>query len=436
MVSGLLVTPPEDFTSDTHNKRNSILGSHHNKTTPSKIAHRHARQREAPANPILKREPARANPSMDGRHKRVWKACERCRMKKTKCDGEFPCKRCKDDGLICTAGIRKKTEYKQLPKGYAEVLEHTQFALVQTVHKLYQMVREGQTWTLDEPTLNDRNLPVIHDIADKLGCIRPHSDIDLPISHIFPEDERGLTELQAKLEAAEAESATRELQVSSNSSTSNAAAPHPVPLQHQQSSRSSGSHNQEGAISSPSAAGISSGPGSVSDTSDLDMDYRATAFGGSGGSFVDSPPSYAASHNDFNPRVLPQPPRINSAPSFLPAGQQQQLKGRVSYSGPQVMSRQVSTAQTAPQQRPFTKQEPQQRQQQFDATMNDYTQHQSNMAFLANDGSNDDGFLINPHMVGPAFFDEGLQVMGDGTMGDPMLWNGVLGSSEFDESLI
>lgn len=73
---------------------------------------------------------------MDSRHKRVWKACERCRMKKTKvrlgsrvdvsaplkltlpqCDGEFPCKRCKDDGLVCTAGTRKKTEYKQLPRG-------------------------------------------------------------------------------------------------------------------------------------------------------------------------------------------------------------------------------------------------------------------------------------------------------------------------------
>lgn len=76
--------------------------------------------------------------AVDGRHKRVWKACERCRMKKTKvgfpalrtelciaaqpltrrqCDGEFPCKRCKDDGLVCTAGTRKKTEYKQLPRG-------------------------------------------------------------------------------------------------------------------------------------------------------------------------------------------------------------------------------------------------------------------------------------------------------------------------------
>ncbi|GJN81405.1 hypothetical protein PLIIFM63780_004939 [Purpureocillium lilacinum] len=130
---------------------------------------------------------------MDGRHKRVWKACERCRMKKTKCDGEFPCKRCKDDGVVCTAGVRKKVEYKQLPKGYAEVLENTQFALIATVHKLYSM-------TLGEPELNDRGQPVIHNIAQKLGCIRPNSDIDLPVHSVFPEDEAGMVELARQLE--------------------------------------------------------------------------------------------------------------------------------------------------------------------------------------------------------------------------------------------
>jgi len=137
---------------------------------------------------------------VDGRHKRVWKACERCRMKKTKCDGEFPCKRCKDDGLVCTAGTRKKTEYKQLPKGYAEVLENTQFALIATVHKLYSMVRNNQQWDLGEPELNDRGQPIIHNIASRLGCIRPNSDIDLPVHSVFPEDEAGLAELARQLE--------------------------------------------------------------------------------------------------------------------------------------------------------------------------------------------------------------------------------------------
>ncbi|KFX94550.1 hypothetical protein V490_04311, partial [Pseudogymnoascus sp. VKM F-3557] len=105
----------------------------------------------------------------DGRHKRVWKACERCRMKKTKCDGESPCKRCRDDGLVCTAGHRKKAEFKQLPRGYAEVLENTQYALIATVHKLYAMVLAGEQWTLEPPVVNARGQPVIHDIAAKLG---------------------------------------------------------------------------------------------------------------------------------------------------------------------------------------------------------------------------------------------------------------------------
>jgi hypothetical protein len=126
-------------------------------------------------------------------------------MKKTKCDGEFPCKRCKDDGLVCTAGTRKKTEYKQLPRGYAEVLENTQFALIATVHKLYAMVRNGQSWDLGEPELNDRGQPIIHNIASKLGCIRPNSDIDLPVHSVFPEDEQGLADLAKQLEEQQKE---------------------------------------------------------------------------------------------------------------------------------------------------------------------------------------------------------------------------------------
>ncbi|CAG8951664.1 hypothetical protein HYFRA_00005464 [Hymenoscyphus fraxineus] len=139
--------------------------------------------------------------SVDGRHKRVWKACERCRMKKTKCDGESPCKRCKDDGLVCTAGSRKKTEFKQLPRGYAEVLENTQYALIATVQKLYTMVRNNESWELGEPEMNERGQPVIHDIASKLGCIRPSPDLP----HTFPEGAEDFAELQAQLTAARAD---------------------------------------------------------------------------------------------------------------------------------------------------------------------------------------------------------------------------------------
>lgn len=35
----------------------------------------------------------------------------------SQCDGELPCKCCKDDGLVCMAGSRKKAEFKQLQQG-------------------------------------------------------------------------------------------------------------------------------------------------------------------------------------------------------------------------------------------------------------------------------------------------------------------------------
>ena len=108
--------------------------------------------------------------------------------------------------MICTAGTRKKTEYKQLPPGYAEVLENTQFVLIATVQKLYSMVRNGESWDLGEPELNDRSQPVIHNVAAKLGCLRPNSDLDLPVHSIFPEDEAGMAELARQLQEQSATS--------------------------------------------------------------------------------------------------------------------------------------------------------------------------------------------------------------------------------------
>ncbi|KAH7465313.1 hypothetical protein FOMA001_g17228 [Fusarium oxysporum f. sp. matthiolae] len=142
---------------------------------------------------------------MDGRRNRAWKACERCRTKKTKCDGNFPCKRCKDDGLICTASVRKKRGYKKLPLEYAAVFQNTQLILIATIHKLYSMVRNSQPWELGEPDLNDRGLPVVHNIAQKLDCIRPNSDIDLPWYVVFPEDEAGMVKLALQLEEKQKE---------------------------------------------------------------------------------------------------------------------------------------------------------------------------------------------------------------------------------------
>jgi len=68
----------------------------------------------------------------DPRRKRVWKACERCKIKKIKvrnkappqrpsieprqCDAEGPCKRCKEDGMICVTSSKRRSELESVPR--------------------------------------------------------------------------------------------------------------------------------------------------------------------------------------------------------------------------------------------------------------------------------------------------------------------------------
>ncbi|KAJ9419572.1 hypothetical protein QL093DRAFT_2101601 [Fusarium oxysporum] len=184
MGTGSLTSPlVEDHKSTL--SRKSISSS----TKSVKPMHRPSKRASSSAATIHRHDHIPHKTGMDGRNKRVWKACERCRMKKTKCDGEFPCRRCKDDSLVCTAGVRKKTKNKQVPSSYAEVLENTQYALITTVHELYSMVRNNQSWDLGEPELDDRGQPVIHNIVQKLGCICLNRDVDLPVHSVFPKDE-------------------------------------------------------------------------------------------------------------------------------------------------------------------------------------------------------------------------------------------------------
>jgi hypothetical protein len=68
------------------------------------------------------------------------------------------------------------------------------------------MVRTGKQWTLGEPELNDRGLPVIHEVASKLGAIRPNSDIDLTVHSVFPGDEASMAELARQLEEQQQQS--------------------------------------------------------------------------------------------------------------------------------------------------------------------------------------------------------------------------------------
>ncbi|ODQ64833.1 hypothetical protein NADFUDRAFT_71218 [Nadsonia fulvescens var. elongata DSM 6958] len=70
---------------------------------------------------------------MDARkHKRVGKACDSCRIKKTKCDGKKPCTKCLLDNKLCTYSEKRKPKEKQYPQGYVDLLE-SRLAILQKV---------------------------------------------------------------------------------------------------------------------------------------------------------------------------------------------------------------------------------------------------------------------------------------------------------------
>lgn len=81
------------------------------------------------------------------------------------------------------------------------------------------MLRNNEVWDLGEPEMNDRGQPVIHDIASKLGCIRPSPDLP----YAFPEGADDFAELQHQLQSARHEMASEDAGSRKQSEDSSAA---------------------------------------------------------------------------------------------------------------------------------------------------------------------------------------------------------------------
>ncbi|KAF2008230.1 hypothetical protein P154DRAFT_569044 [Amniculicola lignicola CBS 123094] len=114
--------------------------------------------------------------SQDNIRKRVCKACDRCRLKKSKCDGASPCSRCKADNAICVFGERKKSQDKVYPKGYVEMLEQQQAQLVSGLRELYGRLQSGQGWP-GQPLREAQNgHPLTHDILERLDLLHSTND--------------------------------------------------------------------------------------------------------------------------------------------------------------------------------------------------------------------------------------------------------------------
>ncbi|KAF2459546.1 hypothetical protein BDY21DRAFT_384712 [Lineolata rhizophorae] len=108
--------------------------------------------------------------------KRVCKACDRCRLKKSKCDGASPCSRCKADNAICVFGERKKSHDKVYPKGYVEMLEQQQAQLVAAMRELYRRIQAGERWPGSPLEEQPGGHPLTHDILERLDLL--HIKVD------------------------------------------------------------------------------------------------------------------------------------------------------------------------------------------------------------------------------------------------------------------
>lgn len=74
--------------------------------------------------------------------KRVGKACDRCRIKKSKCNGDNPCDRCNTDDQVCTYSERRRPRDKNPPRGYIETLESRCIILTQGLIEM-DRIRKG-----------------------------------------------------------------------------------------------------------------------------------------------------------------------------------------------------------------------------------------------------------------------------------------------------
>jgi len=114
--------------------------------------------------------------AQDNIRKRVCKACDRCRLKKSKCDGASPCSRCKADNAICVFGERKKSQDKVYPKGYVEMLEQQQTQLVAGLRELYSRLQKGESWPGQPLRESSGGHPLTHDILERLDLLHSSGD--------------------------------------------------------------------------------------------------------------------------------------------------------------------------------------------------------------------------------------------------------------------
>lgn len=91
-------------------------------------------------------------------NERVAQACDRCRAKKTKCDGKSPCSGCASVGFECI--VSDKLSRRAFPKGYTETLEERIRQLETENKKLVGLldIRDEQLDLLNKPAAEEAEI--------------------------------------------------------------------------------------------------------------------------------------------------------------------------------------------------------------------------------------------------------------------------------------
>ncbi|KAJ5091314.1 hypothetical protein NUU61_006184 [Penicillium alfredii] len=106
------------------------------------------------------------------KRKHVLKACDRCRVKKTKCDGKQPCNRCSVYNHPCLFRERKAAQTKPASTRFVEMLESHHSLVVKALQKLYKFCINNEGFPGEPLAEAPDGYPLTHAILDRLGLIK------------------------------------------------------------------------------------------------------------------------------------------------------------------------------------------------------------------------------------------------------------------------
>lgn len=104
---------------------------------------------------------------------RVSKACQRCRVRKVKCDGGKPCVRCVEVDDICDyTRLSRNRDTKEYSQSYVDTLLEQNSKYKAAMKVLYANRRlsiHPDDMTL--PSTEGKDVPLVHDILERLGLL-------------------------------------------------------------------------------------------------------------------------------------------------------------------------------------------------------------------------------------------------------------------------